>query len=380
MTERRAGDAAFVETPDPRELARHEAAWLDLAARAAEPNPFAECAFVIPALLRLAPAGRVATLLVWSDAARATLIGMAAIEFARLPFGLARVWRSQQAGLAAIALDRDASAPALSAILAWLRRERRGVPGLLLPSLEANGPLARAVEVCAARESLRLETVNRRRRAALPAGPTSRFEASLDKKRRKEWARQRRRLEERGRVASNAVDDAGGVEAFLALEQRGWKGARGSALAADAARAAFTREMLARFAARGQLRIHSLALDGEPIAIGLALRSGPRAFYWKTAYDERFSEYSPGLQLTLDFSRRLEREPGLALIDSCAISGHPMIERLWRARLDLADLALALHAGPARGFALGLGASEARERLNEFAKRALVPLLRRKRS
>jgi CelD/BcsL family acetyltransferase involved in cellulose biosynthesis len=380
VTEPKAGDSVFVETPDPHDLARCEAAWLDLTARAAEPNVFAESAFVIPALLRLAPAGRVATLLVWSDAARGTLIGMAALEIPRLALGLARVWRSEQAGLAAIALDRDAAGRALSAILAWLGRERRGVQGLLLPSLETNGAIAQAVEALAARESLRLETINPRRRAALPAGPASRFEASLDKKRRKEWARQRRRLEERGRVESTAVDGAGGVEAFLALEERGWKGARGSALGADAARAAFTREMLARFAARGQLRIQSLALDGKPIAIGLVLRSGARAFYWKTAYDERFADYSPGLQLTLDLSRRLEREPGLALIDSCAISGHPMIDRLWRGRLDLADLALALRAGPARGFALGLAAADAKERLKELAKRAINPLLRRKRS
>jgi len=380
VTERGAGDAAFVETPPPSELARFEAAWLDLAARAAGPNAFAEPAFVIPALSRLAPAARVATLMVWSDAARATLIGMAAIELPRLPLGLARVWRSEQAGLAAIALDRDAAGRALGAIVAWLRRERRAVAGLVLPALETDGPLARAVEAFAARQSLRLETVNRRRRAALPAGPGARFEAGLDKKRRKEWARQRRRLEERGRVQASAVDGAGAVEAFLALEHRGWKGARGSALAADAARAAFTREMLARFAARGQLGVHSLALDGEPIAIGVTLRSGPRAFYWKTAYDERFAEYSPGSLLTLELSRRMEREPGLALVDSCAISDHPMIDRLWRARLDLADLALALRPGPARGFALGLAASAARERAKELAKRAIGALLRRKRS
>ncbi len=380
MTERKAGDAAFVETPDVSDLARREAAWLDLAARAAEPNAFAESDFAIPALVRLAPPGRVATLMVWSDAAREKLIGVALIEFSRLPLGLARVWRSEQAGLAAVLLDRDACAPALSAIVAWLRRERRGAAGLLLPSLETNGPIARALETVAARESLRLEIVNRRRRAALPAGPASGFEAGLAKKRRKEWARQRRRLEGRGRLETTAVADANGLEAFLALEQRGWKGGRGSALAADAGRAAFTREMLARFAARGRLSVHSLALDGEPIAIGLVLRSGERAFYWKTASDERFAEYSPGLQLTLDLSRKLEREPGLALIDSCALSGHAMIERVWRGRLELADFALALGAGRAHGFALGLAAWQAKERLKEIAKRVVLPLLRRKRS
>jgi CelD/BcsL family acetyltransferase involved in cellulose biosynthesis len=375
-----AGDAAFVETPALPDLARHEAAWLDLADRAAEPNAFADSAFIIPALERLAAAGRIATLLVWDNAARRRLIGVAAIEFPRLPFGLARVWRSEQAGLAAVALDADAAERALRAILVWFRRERRGVAGLVLPAVETNGPIAHAVMACAASQALRLEIVDRRRRAALPAGPTSRFEADVDKKRRKEWARQRRRLEERGRLESKADDSASGVEAFLALEQRGWKGARGSALAADADRTAFTREMLARFAARDRLRVHSLALDGEPIAIGLALRSGARAFYWKTAYDERFAEYSPGLQLSLDFSRRLENEPGLTLIDSCAIPGHPMIERMWRGRLDLADFALALRAGPARRFALALGAASAKSQLKELAKRAIYPLLRRKRS
>jgi CelD/BcsL family acetyltransferase involved in cellulose biosynthesis len=380
VTEREAGEAAFVETPDASALAGSEAAWLDLASRAAEPNPFAESAFVIPALARLAPPGRVATAMAWSDTARQKLIGVAAIEFPRLPLGLARVWRSEQAGLAAILLDRDAGGRALSAVLAWLRRNGRGAPGLLLPSLEASGAVARAVEAVAARQSLRLEVVNRRRRAALPTGSPAGFEAGLDKKRRKEWARQLRRLEERGRLEAKEETGAGAVEAFLALEYRGWKGARGSALAADAGRAAFTREMLARFAALGRLSVHSLALDGEPIAIGLVLRAGERAFYWKTAFDERFAEYSPGLQVSLHLSRRLEREPGLALIDSCALSGHPMIERLWRARLELADFALALRAGPALGFALGLAAGEANERVRELAKRAALPLLGRKRS
>ena len=57
MTERKAGDAAFVETPDVSDLARREAAWLDLAARAAEPNAFAESDFVIPALVAPRAAG-----------------------------------------------------------------------------------------------------------------------------------------------------------------------------------------------------------------------------------------------------------------------------------------------------------------------------------
>lgn len=380
MTQTRAGDAAFVETPDLRDLPRHESAWRNLAARAAEPNVFGESDFLIPALARLAPSGRIVALLVWSDPTRQTLIGVAAIETPRLPLGLARVWLHKQAALPAILVDRDAAENALRAILAWLATARGPAVGLRLPSVEAGGPLAQAAAAVAAHQSLRIETLYGRRRAALPTGPTANFEANLDKKRRKEWARQRRRLEERGRLESLTLDGASGVEPFLALESRGWKGMRGSALAIDSARAAFTREMLARFAARGALRVESLALDGEPIAIGLALRSGERAFYWKTAYDERFAEYSPGLLLTLDLSRRLERESGLTLVDSCAAPDHPMIERLWRARLEFTDLALALRPGERRRFALTLAAARARERLKGCVKRIANRLLRRKSS
>ena len=45
----------WVEVVAPGDLARHEAAWRALEARAAEPNVFADYAFLEPALRRLAP-------------------------------------------------------------------------------------------------------------------------------------------------------------------------------------------------------------------------------------------------------------------------------------------------------------------------------------
>ena len=87
------------------------------------------------------------------------------------------------------------------------------------------------------------------------------------------------------------------------------------------------------------------------------LRAGNRAFYWKTAYDERFAAYSPGVQATLDLSRRLERDPGLSLVDSCAVADHPMIDRAWRDRIELVDLALSLEPGGGAAFALAAAAA-----------------------
>jgi hypothetical protein len=359
---------ALVEAVDGRDLPHFERAGRELAARAGEPNAFAEPDFLIPALQRLA-ARRVGALLAWRDAGRQSLIGLAAIAAPRLPFGLASLWRSEQAALPAILLDRGAATQALGAIVAALDAGRPRPVGLRLPFAIADGSVAAAAAALAARDGLTLWDAHRRRRAALILGGEGGFEARLDKRRRKEWARQRRRLEELGAVESRVGADAAAIEAFLAVESSGWKGARRSALDAHAERAAFAREMLARFAARGALDIHLLALNSEPIAAAVVLRSGDRAFYWKTAYNERFAAFSPGVQATLDLSRQLEREPGLTLADSCAIADHPMIDRAWRDRIELVDLALSFAPGGGAAFALAAGAAHEAERLRRRARR-----------
>ena len=105
------------------------------------------------------------------------------------------------------------------------------------------------------------------------------------------------------------------------------------------------------------------------IAAAAVLRAGNRAFYWKTAYDERFAAYSPGVQATLDLSRRLERDPGLSLVDSCAIADHPMIDRTWRDHIELIDLALSLTPGGGVAFALATIVAHGVERLKRRARR-----------
>jgi len=369
--------APFVETATTDDLARREADWQDLATRAAEPNVFAESAFLLSAL-RLAGAG-LTVLLVWRDASRRGLIGVAALRAPPLGQGLARIWRSEQAGLAAVMFDAELVVEALAAVLAWLRA-RPGVAGLILPGVERDGALARAVRALSVRAALRLEEANPRRRAALVLGCAAGFEAGLEKKRRKEWARQGRRLAERGRLQARLVEGAEGIERFLALEAKGWKGARGTALGADRGRRAFARAMLGAFTERDRLQIHELVLADSAIAMGVVLRAGARAFYWKTAYDEGVGEFSPGVQLTLALSRGLEREPGLALVDSCALQDHPMIDRIWLGRIELVDFVFA--AGEERAWRLGawLAVERAGSALRERVKRIVNRLRGRKHS
>ena len=109
---------------------------------------------------------------------------------------------------------------------------------------------ARRFATLAAKRSLRLDISNPRRRAALACGDGATFETPIAAKRRKEWARLKRRLMERGRLDFEWSGDPASIEDFLRLEAAGWKGARGTALKADPERAAFAREMLGGFASQ----------------------------------------------------------------------------------------------------------------------------------
>ena len=358
-----------VELLDIADLARIEPRWRDLLARAGEPNPFADSAFLIPLLSNLAPRG-LRALTVWrrSDS---RLLAFLVLRLPRILPGLAEVWRSEQAASPSLSLDRDHGASALAEVLSWLARENALVLGLTIPDLDLGGSTISALRATSGDRRLRLELLNPRKRAALAHIQTSGFEASLDPKRRKEWRRQRRRLEDGGEVSFSWSADGAAVEAFLALEGQGWKGSRGTALASDAARAAFTRDMLTAFSRRGDARIARLDRGGRTIAAGVVLRAGSRAYYWKTAYDESLAAYSPGVQLTIEISRSLEADSGIELTDSCAIPDHPMIDRLWPGRLELVDAAIAARPGASRGLSLALVARDARKRAREGLKRRI---------
>ena len=334
--------------------------WAHLCARACEANPFAEPAFLLPLIAYEKP--RVRFALVREDG---WLIGFAALV---VPFvGLARVWMSAYAALPACAFDAERAGGAIAALLALLR-ERTRAAGVVFGFVERGGALAAGLR------GFGPVVAGETRRAALKLNGIAAFEASLNPKRAAKWKRQMRKLASQGRFETTS----GEIEAFFQVEPRGWKGARGTALSDDPARLAFARAALDGFAREGRLDAMVLRLDGKPLAAGLVLKAGTRAFYWKTAYDEAFAEASPGVQLTLAHSRHLAQTPGLALVDSCANEDHPMIGRVWGDGLAFEDLAVALRG--ARGLAIWLRLGRWGARARAGLKRAINRGLARKSS
>ncbi len=101
---------------------------------------------------------------------------------------------------------------------------------------------------------------------------------------------------------------------FLALEASGWKGARGTAVAADPRTRRFYERLVEVAAARGWLALRSLDLDGRPVAMHLGLVYRGTYYLPKPAYDEALGPCSPGQLLFREVVAECEAR-GLAALD-----------------------------------------------------------------
>ena len=91
----------------------------------------------------------------------------------------------------------------------------------------------------------------------------------------------------------------------------------------------------------------------------LILYSGSAAFTWRTAYDERYGRFSPGVLLLEEATIHLLRDARIASTDSCNHQDRGYQAERWAQRHDVVDVLIDL--GAARPLRLRLLA--ARERL-----------------
>ncbi|MGH6644099.1 MAG: GNAT family N-acetyltransferase, partial [Bradyrhizobium sp.] len=246
-------------------------------------------------------------------------------------------------------LDRDDAEQAAATLLHNARQA--GAHALMLRDLSLDGAAMKAITDVLRRDGLTPRVLQSHVRAALDATQDAEelLREALGPKKLKELRRQRNRLGDHGEVhfdiARTPGDVTAAIETFLTLEASGWKAQRGTALVQDAGDAAFIRRATSALAATGQCEIVTLRAGETPVASAVVLRHLDRAFYFKLGVDERFSKFSPGVQLTLDLTRHLCADPAIALVDSTANADHPMINPIWRGRLAIGDVLIPLRRG-----------------------------------
>jgi CelD/BcsL family acetyltransferase involved in cellulose biosynthesis len=324
------------------------AAWDALAQRASEPNPFYESWYLLASLSALDPAGSVRLLVCEAGGELVGLLPVAReARYYGRPLPHLASWSHANCFLGAPLVAAGREREFWRALLGWADREAGCGLFLHLAGMPLGGPLHRALDAVLAEQSRTAGLVHREERAMLQSAeaPEDYLAASLSAKKRKELRRQRTRLAELGEVDFTREQDDEGLEgwidSFLELEQAGWKGRAGSALAAHPATAALLRDSLRGAAARGRLERLTLSLDGRAIAMLANFIAPPGMFSFKTAYDEDYARYSPGVLLQCENLQALAR-PEIAWSDSCAAADHPMIDHIWRERRAVGRISIAI--------------------------------------
>jgi CelD/BcsL family acetyltransferase involved in cellulose biosynthesis len=112
--------------------------------------------------------------------------------------------------------------------------------------------------------------------------------------------RKSRKLQTIGAVRIRRVENADpkALQAFYNLEQSGWKGQEGTAIACAESTRQFYNEIAAEAEEFGYLALYFLEVNDKPIAAQFGLRLSGRYFMPKIAYDESQKEHSPGHLLT----------------------------------------------------------------------------------
>jgi len=332
--------------------------WQDLARRPAEPNPFHEYDLLSIALTHCDPAHRAEVIAIWSETAGTReLIGLIPLadraHYGRWPIPVVQNWRHPNAFLGTPLVRAGREEPFWQGLLAYLDRHARLRAFLHLDMVALDGPVHAALERVATRQRRGCDVVRREPRALRAAGLTSEdyYAATVRKKKRKELARLRNRLHETGTIQT--VEGLGELtldewlDEFLSLEAAGWKGRNDSALASTPDTRALFVQTARALARRRRLHLIAMRRNGRAIAMLVSILAAPGAFSFKTAFDENFARFSPGVLLQIDNLAMTDRH-GLAWVDSCAEHDHPMIDSLWGERRAIGRVSVALRQ-PGRG-------------------------------
>jgi len=343
------------------------AAWSDLAREASEPNIFYEQWFLRPALAQFAGPADLRLFLLWAgEAFHSPLLGLLPLgpnsHFGRWPVAHVQNWMHHNCFLGTPLVRTGHEQAFWEQLLAGL--DSSDWPGFLhINGMTIGGPLDRALRAVCSDQQRRCDLVHSEARALLQSdlSPEAYLEATVRGKKRKELRRQAKRLDELGDIRfSHQTDDANldqWVDEFLQLERRGWKGYGGSALDSSEQTREFFRDALFGAAQAGQLERLDIRLAGAPLVMLVNFHSGHGSFSFKTAFDEAFARFSPGVLLQLENLRLLEN-PAIAWMDSCAAENHSMIDSLWSGRRHIGRFSIELEGLSRRTIFHGLRLGE----------------------
>jgi len=324
-----------------------------LSHRAMEPNIFFSARLLAPAMPRVEDK-QVRFALIRDDngmRSRLRLLMPFTVERPGFSVGapIIRTWANPFGPLGTPLLDTEDAAETIDNLFEVLTQPQTKLPSVLvLPDIRLNGRFAQLAKAVAIARDLSVATTDTFRRPMLESylDGESYLKQSVSAHHYREMRRQWRNLEKLGTLTYNVARQPEEVrlrmEEFLALEAKGWKGKKRSALINDRYRAAFAREAITNLAEIDAVRIHTVDLDGRAIASIIVFIMAGEAYTWKTAYDESLGRHSPGKLLIMKLTEWHLDDANILRTDSCAVPDHPIMSRMWEQRDEMGSLIIGL--------------------------------------
>lgn len=337
--------------------ARQREAWGDLAAEAAEPNPFFEPDAVLEAAALLPQGEGAAVALVEGDGeALLALPVLRRRRPSRVPVPALVAWHHPYVHAGAPLVRAGRERAAWAELLDHLRHAGQE-HWLVMDRLPLLGPSAVALQRELAARHLVATDAHRWGRPVLRrrSAPTY-LDGRLSSRARKTLRRQRRRLADELGGEVSVVDRVHGaatcdeaLDVFLSLEDGGWKGRAGTALLRRPADAEWFRRTCRRLHEQGRLEVWVLGSPERAAAAQVNARAGRTLFHLRTAYDESLAAWSPGMQLEVEMVGTFHADDRVDVLDACVDPGNRVSAQLYPDRELLGSLAVPLRqpAGPA---------------------------------
>ncbi|WP_375201848.1 GNAT family N-acetyltransferase [Hyphococcus sp.] len=351
------------------EAAGLESAMAALCKDLIEDNPFFAPAALLPALDAYGDEKtRVAC--VWGGD---RLIGLWPVEqrlfYAKLPYRYWATWTHPHCYYGAPLIARGFEEPAFRELFALLCEGEDARSFARLGRIERDGPVYAAAKAAVKANKRMAYEAGAIARAVLQGGASAEATIAVHvrKKKRKEIQRLRNRLNEMGEVAvreATPTDDiAAWAEEFLLLEDKGWKGKKGTSLKSSDRDAEWFRQTLQRAHSAGELHFMRIDLGWRPIAMLATLLTNGTGYSLKICHDPDFDRFSPGVMIEIEAMRSLLAREDFRFADSCAAPDHSMINGLWRARRVITGLNVSgCGLGSKGGLALAKALEGARDR------------------
>jgi hypothetical protein len=264
-------------------------AWVQLAGRALEPNPFLEPGFALAAAQHLVAFREIVAILAWQgDAsdARRRLVGLIPccrrnglfVPDALIGFSDRRIFSG------APLLDRQQAGAVIEAVLDPRRQGVIEGRGLVLRGVDLDGGLVSALREVSGRSGLAASL-----RPALAVSVSTPSLAQVEASR--EALAQRGKLKLVEPRTQVGLRDA--VEIILAMEASGPRAQAGAATLQDTREVGFLRAMTRGLGRVRQCRIGLLMLDDQPVAGAIVLGRGPRGWLYLSAQEQAQAAFRP---------------------------------------------------------------------------------------